>query len=1249
VAFAEGVGFTGTSRFEILTRLGMGGAGVVYSALDREQNVRVALKTLRTMNARALVRFKNEFRSLQDLQHPNLINLGELFEENGEWFFTMELIQGVNFLEYVCPRGPSPLDRSSSEGASPSLSDVDPAALFSRPPAAPSPPPRGPHAFDEVRLRDGLRQLAQGLFALHNVGKVHRDIKPSNVLCTHTGRLILLDFGLVTDLWDGDLAPELHAVGTTSYMAPEQAAAEGVGVASDWYSVGVVLYQALTGRLPFSGTVADVLRKKNLVEPTPPRTFSHEIPDDLDALCVDLLRRSPAARPSERELRRRLALPDPREPSLGSLAQGAPFVGRQRELELVRQAYGESRRGAAVTLLLHGESGIGKSTLCKHFAQAAAREDDTLVLLAGRCYERESVPYKALDGVVDALGRFLKVLPRIDAVTLLPARADLLSQVFPTLRQVEAIAELPPYSGAHADRLELRGKVFAALRELFERLTERRPLLVVIDDLQWADADSLALLAELIRTPWAPPFLLLCTVRVAPDAPLREDLLEALQGDVRSLYLPGMPLDEATLLCTLLSERLVGPGHVVAEQIAAEANGHPLFIEELTRHAVLTSEPAPHSLQLDQALWARIQALDPDARFLLQLLVMAGKPLPRRLCAEAARVDWSDLDKHIAALRVGHLIRTSGTRPTDPVEPLHERVRKTVLSHLDPETRRLCHERLAIVWEAEEHTDPEALAQSFLGAGQRARAATFAEHAAIKAERALAFDRAARLYAWALELADENSDARHRLEVRLADALTSAGRCAEAAATYQRAAESADHSMALMLRRRAVEEFLGGGHVDEALAALEGVLGSVGIALPRTPRAALLSLLWHRTQLWFRGLGFEARDESQVPPGDLARVDTLWLVGTELGAVDFIQGAAFQTQNLLYALEAGEPYRVIRGLCSEAAFSAVQGGRGVRRSAELLGAVEKLLPKTDQPYALALVTGVPALVHVMSGRWKQAISQAERALTLFRERCTGVTFDIDSLELYSVIALASLGELGELARRVSQCLHVAKARGDLLARTLFRTGLCCYAWLGKDDPSGARREATQASAEWSQRGTVVQAYLDLQAQVEIDLYEGQPQSACERLTLRWPALKRSYLLRVQYIQIQMSYLAGRAALAAAATQDKDKRRLLRQVDRAVRRIEREDMPWGDALALLLCAGACRLRGDTSMAITTLALAASALDAVDMGLHAAVARRRQAELIGGELAEGLVRSANAWMSSHGVKNPTRMTAQLAPGL
>ncbi len=263
----------GTDRYTVVRCIGQGGMGVVYEAFDRQRRHAVALKTLPRFDANALYRFKQEFRALADVHHTNLVHLHELVaSETGDAFFTMELVRGADFGRYV-QEAPS---RKTSRP--PPTLVTQAVTLRGR---ALGPPERAAQSSERVapttspanveRLRAALRQLVEGVHAIHSAGKLHRDLKPSNVLVTAPGRLVILDFGVAADL--SRVEPESppgsgEMVGTASYMAPEQATAEGApDPASDWYSVGVMLYEALVGRRPFVGSATDVLARKVAMDP----------------------------------------------------------------------------------------------------------------------------------------------------------------------------------------------------------------------------------------------------------------------------------------------------------------------------------------------------------------------------------------------------------------------------------------------------------------------------------------------------------------------------------------------------------------------------------------------------------------------------------------------------------------------------------------------------------------------------------------------------------------------------------------------------------------------------------------------------------------------------------------------------------------------------------------------------------------------------------------------------------------------
>ena len=249
-------GFLGTKRFSLSRKLGAGGMGVVYEAIDQLTKKTVALKTLTRAEPEHIYRLKREFRELADVSHPNLAALYELMSEGRHWFFTMELVRGVTFTQYVRPELADRLGDSSTISRDAGRGELeadtvefdssrliyDSAEVLSSGEA----PPISFYDLEESRLRLALRQLAEGVHHLHELGKLHRDIKPSNVLVTDEGRVVILDFGLVEDVEPA--MRDTLLVGTPDYMSPEQGAQLPISRASDWYSVGVMLYEAQIGR-----------------------------------------------------------------------------------------------------------------------------------------------------------------------------------------------------------------------------------------------------------------------------------------------------------------------------------------------------------------------------------------------------------------------------------------------------------------------------------------------------------------------------------------------------------------------------------------------------------------------------------------------------------------------------------------------------------------------------------------------------------------------------------------------------------------------------------------------------------------------------------------------------------------------------------------------------------------------------------------------------------------------------------------
>jgi hypothetical protein len=634
----------------------------------------------------------------------------------------------------------------------------------------------------------------------------------------------------------------------------------------------------------------------------------------------------------------------------------------------------------------------------------------------------------------------------------------------------------------------------------------------------------------------------------------------------------------------------------------------------------------------------------------LELIAVSGRPL--RLVELSRCIEQvQDERTSLALLRAGRLIRSTGRAECDEVETYHDRVRETVVAHLEPEVSREHHHRLALVLEAGGQADPEVLGVHFLGAGLPRRAVDYFAQAADQAAQALAFERAASLYRCALELGTGKPGLDQALRARLGDALANAGRGAEAALAYLTAVSGATVAEALDLQRRSAMQFLISGHIDEGLATLRTVLATVHMALPSTPRRSLVSLLWQRLRLRLRGLGYRERDPSEIAEAVLTRIDVCWSASVGLSVVDTIRGADFQARGLLLSLNSGEPSRIARALAMEAAHTASTGGSNRKSTERLLTMADTLARRVEHPYALGMVTLARGVTAYLEGRWRTAQEECDQAETVFRDHCTGVAWECNTANAFSLWGLSHQGEVAELSRRWPILRAQAHERGDLYAAMNLSTYLMSIVRLAADDPGTARDELRETMSRWSYQGYHVQHNDALWAGVLIELYCGAGKSAWDLIDRSWPALRRSLLLRVEFIRTSMYFLRARAALAAAvdlrASRRTEARALIAQASRDSCRLERESAPCPTAYARVIQGALAALRGDPARSVLLLEEAAVRFESVDMRLCSAAARYRQGEMIGGETGRSMIDREHDWMASQRIQDPARMAAMILP--
>ncbi|HMK07934.1 MAG TPA: protein kinase, partial [Anaerolineales bacterium] len=759
------------NRYRLDDEIGRGGMGTIFRARDTVLDRPVAVKLLNdsSLGAEARGQLLAEARAAARLNHPNIISLYDAGESNGDAYIVMELAQG----------------RSLHDQAPPSLDGV----------------------------LEVARQICQALAHAHAAGIVHRDLKPENVIVTPEGRVKLLDFGLARPIATR-LTAEGGISGTVFYLAPEQAMGRVVDVRADLYSLGVMLYEMTTGRLPFTADDPLAVITQHLHAPVvPPRTIRPDLPPALDRLIVSLLAKQPEDRPADAlAVDRALAeiqqgagsveAASGQEVRIDQLARGR-LIGRRSELDRLRQLWSQALGGESVLVLISGEPGVGKTRLAREL-MATARLGGATVL-SGGCYEFEATtPYLPF---VEALRDWVR-----------EASVDRLRQVVDT--SGPEVARMAPEAeralGPQPARPPLtpgeeRLRLFDSLAGALQRMATPHGLLVFLDDLHWADSGTLQLLHYMLRHLRHDRVLFLVAYReVELDRthPLAEAIVEwNRERRAARLALGRLSRDEtAAMLASLFQAESITPEF--AEAIQRETEGNPFFIEEVVKALIesgvvyrqdgrwerkaIDDLAIPQSVK--EAIGRRLNRLDEATLEVLHAAAVIGKAFSYGVLQDSLAKPDADL--------LPALDHATAAQLVTPLEGeayafTHDKIRETLYDEVNPIRRRRLHFQVGEALERRRTADTRArtqdLAYHFTAAGDAQRGLEYSLQAAEQARQLYAWDEAVQFLDTAREcaLGLGRPDEVARLDALIAATYGDKGQFRDAITAYLRALEGA--------------------------------------------------------------------------------------------------------------------------------------------------------------------------------------------------------------------------------------------------------------------------------------------------------------------------------------------------------------------------------------------------------------------------------------------------------------------------
>jgi len=770
-------------HYLIESKLGQGGMGSVYRAHDKVLDRDVAIKVLSStdLGEEGRARLLNEARIVAKLNHANIITVYDVGEAEFAYLPGVEHLEGITpyiVMEYV-------------EGIN----------LYQRPP---------------VQI-ENIVQIAQQICAAlehaHTHGIIHRDLKPENIMITPDSTVKLMDFGLARSL-ASRLTAEGKIIGTVFYMAPEQALGGRIDHRADLYSLGVMLYELTTGELPFQADDSMAVISQHLHAPVvPPRTRNDQIPPALEVLILQLLSKNPDERPgSAREILERLQDPEMldvqalsvEEHSLLDRIVRGRMVGRIEELQQARCIWAQAACGAGQILLISGEPGVGKSRLTSEIVTQVEVGGGQAFI--GENQAEGNAPYAAFAQIAK---RALRAYPS-DGLEI------------PNLVMAELIAIAPglqvDYPKIHPNPpLEAnseRHRLLDCFYRFITILSQKKPLLLVLEDLHWADSGTLGLLQYLGQRTREMPVMLLGTYReveLDQALPFHETLLNLNRRNLGTrLKLERLDQNQTREMLAVLFAEKITPEFLAG--IYKETEGNPFFIEEVCKALVESGQvyfdgerwqrpPDMAEMEIPQsikiAVQSRLSKLSQADQEILLTAAVIGREFDYLTLQQVTGKDEDALIDGLEAALKAQLIEEHREEKDEIFGFSHALIPATLQDGLSGLRRKRKHRQIAKVIEALQPGAYQRLAYHWSEAGDEEKGVEYTIKAADQARKTYANEDAIHLYSEALVLLPEDDERRFDLL---------AARAAVYDMTAQREAQLADIQAMLVLAERGEEQ-----------------------------------------------------------------------------------------------------------------------------------------------------------------------------------------------------------------------------------------------------------------------------------------------------------------------------------------------------------------------------------------------------------------------------------------------------------